>query len=249
MRGDITQEHYDRIAGTFNENWSYSPEFTAWLVGRITQRLRVGPGDRVIDVGCGTGLYARSLAAEAHSVVCVDPSGPMLAQLPRDARLIPRQASAEELCSGEVSLPHDGYDAMLIKEVLHHLADPAAVLGGLVPLLRPGGRLLVVLRPRRLDYPLFAAALRRFHQMQPDPDAIAEVLRGAGLRTELSYGEFLLTFSTERYVQMVRDRYMTLLSSFTDEELETGIAEIRQTHTGPRVQFTDRIAFILGEQP
>jgi hypothetical protein len=45
---------------------------------------------------------------------------------------------------------------------------------------------------------------------------------------------------------MVRDRYMSLLASFTDAELERGITEIRERFPGDRLEFADRFAFIRG---
>jgi 2-polyprenyl-3-methyl-5-hydroxy-6-metoxy-1,4-benzoquinol methylase len=86
----------------------------------------------------------------------------MLAQIPDVERLIPVAASAEDLTAGRVSLPHDAYDAVLLKEVLHHVPDRAAVIAGLVRLLRPDGQMLVIMLPTRISYPLFGGALQLF---------------------------------------------------------------------------------------
>ncbi|HET9254148.1 MAG TPA: hypothetical protein VFO16_02970, partial [Pseudonocardiaceae bacterium] len=113
-------------------------------------------------------------------------------------------------------------------------------------LLACGGRLLIVMLPTVIDYPLFQAAHDRFTELQPDPEAIATAMREAGLVVELSYDEFPLTFTTERYLAMVRDRYMSLLSTFDDDEVSAGVEEIRRRHPGERVEFRDRFAFVLG---
>jgi hypothetical protein len=55
-----------------------------------------------------------------------------------------------------------------------------------------------------------------------------------------------LSFPTERYLGMVRDRYMSLLSYFDDAQLEAGVAEIRRANLGERVEFTDMFTFVLG---
>jgi SAM-dependent methyltransferase len=170
----------------------------------------------------------------------------MLEQLPAGEPFIPFQASAEDLAAGEVRLPHERFDAILIKEALHHVEDRPAVLGGLAGLLAPGGRLLVVMLPSRIDYPLFAAAIELFERLQPDPDEVAAAMRGAGLQTGLTYESFPLSFTKERYLSMVRSRYMSLLSSFDDREPEQGIAEIGQRYPGDRVDFPDRFAFVRG---
>jgi hypothetical protein len=57
---------------------------------------------------------------------------------------------------------------------------------------------------------------------------------------------FPLAFETERYLRMVRNRYMSLLSYFNDERLAAGVAEIRQAHAGETVEFADTFAFVLG---
>lgn len=243
---NVTRSHYARLAATYDDNWAYRPEFVTWLTERIQQRLRIRPSDHVADIGCGTGLFARGLAQHAAAVVCAEPSSPMLAQLPQDSRLIPLVASAEDLASGRTSLPREHYDAILLKEVLHHVDDRAAVIDGLARRLRPGGRMLVVMLPTRISYPLFADALRLFASQQPDPADIASVMRSAGLETELGFESFGLHFPAERYLQMVRDRYMSLLSHFDDERLEAGIQEIRRANPGEEIAFSETYAFILG---
>lgn len=73
---------------------------------------------------------------------------------------------------------------------------------------------------------------------------MAAVLTAAGLDTELTYDGYDLAIPKDRYLGMVRNRYMSLLSSFTAEELEDGIAEISQRYPGPNLEFTDGFAFI-----
>jgi ubiquinone/menaquinone biosynthesis C-methylase UbiE len=243
---DQTQEHYDRLAPVYDQNWAYSPEFLKWMSACILDRLRVDAGDRVLDVGCGTGLYTRRLAERAGLVMCVDPSARMLEQIPDDPRLVPVQASAEDLVVDSPLLPLNQFEAILVKEAIHHVTDRPAVIVQLAGLLAPGGRLLVVMLPTKIDYPLFQAAHDRFTELQPDPEAIATAMADAGLTVKLSYEEFPLAFPTERYLAMVRDRYMSLLSTFDDDELAAGIEEIRGRYPGERVEFKDRFAFVLG---
>ncbi|MDF1504529.1 metalloregulator ArsR/SmtB family transcription factor [Roseisolibacter sp. H3M3-2] len=95
------------------------------------------------DLGCGTGAAAEALAPFVHRVIAVDRSQEMLAL----ARLRLDGRANVELREGDLeALPlEDGeLDAALVALVLHHLADPAAVLAEAARVLRPGGRLLVV---------------------------------------------------------------------------------------------------------
>jgi SAM-dependent methyltransferase len=245
---DGTQAHYDRLAASYDQNWAYSPTYIAWMTRCILGRAAIGPGQVVADIGCGTGLYSRQLAAAGATVICADPSQAMLNQLPGDSELVPVRASAQDIAERRVALPARRLDAIVIKEAIHHVpaGGRRAVLNGLADLLAPGGRIVIAMLPVQISYPLFSTALQRFESNQPDPADIAAVLSDAGLETELSYDIYTLTLEKDRYLSMVRDRYMSLLASFTDAELERGITEIRERFPGDRLEFADRFAFICG---
>ena len=243
---DETQDHYDRLAGSYDENWAYSQKFIGWMTNRIVDRLVPQQGDRVADIGCGTGLYARGLIGHSKRVICADPSAKMLEQLPADEAYVPVCASAEQIASGAVRLPADRLDAILVKEAIHHVEDRPSVVDGLARLLAPNGRLLVVMLPTRIAYPLFSKAIELFQRLQPDPEQVALEMRNSGLETEMTYEEFPLSFSKRRYLAMVRNRYMSLLSNFSDVEIEQGIAEIDERCPGDRLEFPDRFAFVRG---
>ncbi|MFE2022221.1 class I SAM-dependent methyltransferase [Streptomyces sp. NPDC059499] len=250
-RRDV-QGHYEELAADYDEHWVYGPDYIPWMAARIVEALRLTASDRIADIGCGTGLFAREVVKAVmptHPVLCVDPSEAMLRQIgnPPLADLNPVVASAEGIADGDVDLPHGQLDAMWLKESVHHLADPARTLRGLAGRLAPGGRLLVVMLPATIRYPLFKAALTRFEELQPDPADIVEHLTAAGMEAGLTHVEHELRIDRDKYFGMVRARYMSLLSTFSDVEIEQGIEEMRAAHPEPVLTFPDRFAFVHGQ--
>ncbi|WP_318212991.1 class I SAM-dependent methyltransferase [Streptomyces sp. SCL15-6] len=245
--------HYDGLAAEYDEHWVYGPEYVPWMSGRIADTLRLNPADRIADIGSGTGLFAREVARQlrpSRPIVCVDPSEAMLRGLgtPPPPDLAPVVASAEDVADGRALLPYQEFDAIWLKESVHHVTDQAPTLRGLADRLAPGGRLLIVMLPATIRYPLFKAALARFEELQPDPAEIEVHLRQAGLETRLSHVEHELRIDRDRYLGMVRARYMSLLSTFSDREIGEGVEEMRAAHPEPVLVFPDRFAFILGRR-
>jgi ubiquinone/menaquinone biosynthesis C-methylase UbiE/DNA-binding MarR family transcriptional regulator len=94
------------------------------------------------DLGCGTGQTSAAIAPFVARVVAVDRSGEML----QAARRRLRDQSNVDIRRGELeTLPiSDGeLDVAIMMLVLHHVPDPAAVLGEAARVVRPGGRLVV----------------------------------------------------------------------------------------------------------
>ncbi len=243
-----TARHYSRLASDYDRLWSPDEHFIDDTAAAIVAALDLRPEDRLVDLGGGTGLYAAAMAARAGLAtppLVVDPSTALLEQAPAGAV---RTRADDALAFARSPEP---FDKLLIKEMVHHLepAERAAMLAELPAGLPVEGRLLVVLLPPTIDHPLFRAALERFEAAQPHHDDIAAELRHGGLSVEISFVDRPLVVARDRYVDMLRGRYMSLLSGFDDAELEAGIAEVLAAHPEPELRFTYRQAFVLGERP
>lgn len=106
---------------------------------KAVAELRLRPGDRVLDVGCGTGLNFRYLAREVGPsglVAGTDPSRGMMREAPRGARLVQAAAGHEVFKPGT-------FDAVLCTYVISTMIGEN-VLAPILRVLKPGGRLVVV---------------------------------------------------------------------------------------------------------
>jgi len=121
------------------------------------ERVRWRGDERVLDAGCGNGVWLRTLAEGfgVATVVGLDLSEGMLAAA--------REAGASRLVAGDLqSLPFgdETFDAVLCLWMLYHVASHEAALAEVRRVLRPGGVLVAATNsasPRRLDRVLSGA--------------------------------------------------------------------------------------------
>ncbi|MCK6521348.1 methyltransferase domain-containing protein [Myxococcota bacterium] len=113
---------------------------------RSIERLRLKPGQRVLDLGCGTGDDTALLAAAvgpAGGALGVDFSGAMVDESRRRWLNKGLPLSFEVGDVHKLDLPNDHFDGVRADRVFQHLAQPTDALAELVRVTRPGGRVVV----------------------------------------------------------------------------------------------------------
>jgi 2-polyprenyl-3-methyl-5-hydroxy-6-metoxy-1,4-benzoquinol methylase len=129
------------------------------------------PGMRLLEVGCGTGMFTEKFAASGASIIAVDLS-PELLDIARDRGLPTDQVRFIEKNFEDCAV-EGPFDAVIGSSVLHHL-DLERSLNRFFTLLKPGGRLSFA-EPNMLNPQVFAE--RTFRGLFPyvSPDEIAFV--------------------------------------------------------------------------
>lgn len=98
----------------------------------------------VIDIGCGGGILAESMATAGADVIGIDMAeGPLavarLHQHESEAKVEYRHATAEELAAEAPA----SFDIVTCLEMLEHVPDPAQVVQSCATLVKPGGHVFL----------------------------------------------------------------------------------------------------------
>jgi SAM-dependent methyltransferase len=151
-----TQRAHYRDANARHYAWQTGAPWFAATEARLVAGVRARPGERVLEIGCGEGgnLHHVGESAPGARLYGVDFS-------PAKAEFAHQATGAHTAAADAARLPFAGgsFDAVLIRDLLHHLPDRTAALREAYRVLKPNGRLTLVEPNRRSPLVMLQAAL------------------------------------------------------------------------------------------
>ncbi len=150
-------------------------------------------GWRILDVGCGHGLYSLALARRGAELVGCDLQAPALMDARHVARALGWGGRTLFLVADGAALPLPGgyFDLVICNCVLEHIDDDVAALVGMARLLKPGG--LLYLSVDQAEHGLALGFLERLPQairnwlLRPEVTVAPEILAGLEGRLDELY--------------------------------------------------------------
>ncbi len=237
-------QHYTALAGNYNEVWYLMDGYRQWVVDWIIQDLDLQKDDILVDLGGGTGIAAEMIYEHAHlrnQIFCVDCCQDMLDEARHRPGISP-------LCSDALSfIQRDDipYNKLLVKGAIHHFSDRVTIFTGIYRQLPSEGRMLILTRPSRTEFPFFEAAQIEFARSQPHYSVFQEELERAGFEVEVLVRAYPLAFSKAHWFRMLEQRFMSHLSLFSDEQIQAGLDELEGQYKGIETfHFSDNLVFI-----
>jgi SAM-dependent methyltransferase len=258
-----TQSHYEgHSASSYESAYFYSAgAYTDYLAKLVANRLGLEATTkrRIVDIGGGTGNFTKMIVQNSPEVeaIVVDPYFLEGTESSTDSlKFVKAPAEILAQSSDNVWWRQD-YHQVLLKEVIHHVkaSDRGAVFSGIFqdlpdkPSSDPG--LLIVTRPHAdIDYPLWNEAKQVWAENQPSLTELQSELEQAGFsHISNTIEAYPCEIDFERWLGMVKGRFWSTFSNFTDEELEEACKRMRadEEHRIDEkgvIHFEDRLLLI-----
>jgi len=143
-------------AELYDEKHSFVWKMAAGLL----ELLDAKPGERILDLGCGTGHLTEKIAATGANVVGVDKSTEMI----RQARESYPGLRFEVIDAQAIAFT-DAFDAVFSNATLHWVTEADKVAAGIARALKPGGRFVAEFGGKGNVSGLMAAVDRAWHKL------------------------------------------------------------------------------------
>jgi len=144
-------DHYTGLASHYDEYYRYSDDYVNYFTEKIVEDLAIRKRETVVEVGSGTGIFAKEILNRIPTIqmVCVDNNYLMLNKN-KDERIM-------QICLEVVDFSQEriSYDKVYMKEFIHHIPREKRVnlFKGLYNQLNSDGSILILIEPGQLNYP------------------------------------------------------------------------------------------------
>ena len=245
--------HYDAVAEAYGDAEFYRRgAYRDWQVGLVRAALGDATG-AVADIGGGDGAFARDVLPAATFLEVVEPSAAMADSAPAPAiaaNTVFSRRDAAAWAAADDDGDRRAFDAVLLKEVVHHVGDRAAFWAAArANRVASRGRVVVVTRPATaIDYPLWDAARDVWAANQPAEETLTSELAAAGFADVAATLEaYPMKMPLDRWLSLVRGRVWSTFSHFTDAELDAAVESVRrrETRSDGLVEFEERLVVIV----
>ena len=136
------EKHWSRFADDFEKRVYYvaGKETIEEIQATLASCKLTG---QVLELGCGNGTYSPVLAVNADMLYVTDISEQMVKRCRKCLNDIKNTVIEQQDCTF-LSYPDNSFDAIVMVNLLHIIANPAKALKESYRVLKPGGKLVVI---------------------------------------------------------------------------------------------------------
>jgi phosphatidylethanolamine/phosphatidyl-N-methylethanolamine N-methyltransferase len=141
VENDFVERVYEKLANVYD--FTFGPTLHPGRLVAI-ERMGINPGDRILEVGVGTGINAALYPRNCH-ITGIDLSAGMLEKArERVARKGLRNVRLMEMDAANLTFADDSFDIVYAPYLVSVVPDPVRVVQEMRRVCRPGGKIIVL---------------------------------------------------------------------------------------------------------
>ena len=226
-----------------NKTWLSSQKYINSFNQFVLKQVKLNKNSRILDIGCGRGKILANLSNKLRLIN--KPIGLDIENhKDKSKKIIFKKIDALSY----VAKTKTSFDLILIKQTIHLLKKKQAIklLSLCKNRLNPNGKIIILsLDPKKNEIPTFSLMKKKLAISLSKDEKIFNLILKNESKAIVKKFIYEVRILKIKYLQMIKDRYISTLLNFTDKQIKNGIVEIKNDY-GNLLKFKDRlICFII----
>ena len=226
-----------------NKTWLSSEKYINSFNKFILKQVSLNKHSRILDIGCGRGKILGNLSNKLK--LSKKPIGLDIENhKDKNKKIIFKKIDALSF----VSKTKITFDLILIKQTIHLLKKKQAtkLLSICKDKLNPKGKIIILsLDPKKNEIQTFTLMKKKLLISLNKDEKLFNLILKNRVKMKVKKFNYEVKILKNKYLQMIRNRYISTLLDFTDKQIKDGIIEINNDY-GNVLKFKDiLICFIL----
>ena len=226
-----------------NKTWLSSQKYINSFNQFVLKQVKLNKNSRILDIGCGRGKILANLSNKLKLIN--KPIGLDIENhKDKSKKMIFKRIDALSY----IAKTKATFDLILIKQTIHLLKKKQAIklLSLCKNRLNPNGKIIILsLDPNKNEIPTFSLMKKKLTISLSKDEKIFNLILKNESKAIVKKFIYEVRILKIKYLQMIKDRYISTLLNFTDKQIKNGIVEIKNDY-GNLLKFKDRlICFII----
>ena len=223
-----------------NKTWLSSKSYVSQFNKFLKKKINFNKNSRILDIGCGRANIISALQKKykfKKKPVGID----IIANKDVKKNIVFKKINALKYLKKK-----ENYDLILIKQTIHFFTKTKLnyLLNLAKKSLNPKGKILIFsLKTKNNQIPCFKKMRINLDKSLKRDEALFKIIKKNFKEISYTNFNFKVNISKQKYVRMIRDRYISCLLNMSNKEIKLGISEIKSKHKN-QIKFTDTLKCI-----
>ena len=226
-----------------NKTWLSSHKYINYFNSFILKQVKLDRNSRILDIGCGRGKILANLSSNLRLLnkpIGIDKES----HKDKSKKIIFKKIDALTF----VSKTKINFDLILIKQTIHLLKRKQAIklLSMCKNKLNPNGKIIILsLDPKKNEIPAFSLMKKKLQISLNNDEKLFKLILKNKFKIITKKFIYDVQILKTKYLQMIKDRYISTLLNFNNKQILNGMNEIKNNYRNI-LKFKDRlICFII----
>ena len=225
-----------------NKTWLSSQRYILSFNRFILKQIKLDRNSRVLDIGCGRGKIISNLSNKLklhNKPIGIDIEN----HKDKSKKIIFKKTDALSF----VSKTKINFDLILIKQTIHLVKKNQ--INKLLLIcknkLNTNGKIIILsLDPHKNQIPTFVLMKKKLKQSLKRDKSLFQLIKKHNTNLTVKKFIFNVKISKNKYLQMIKNRYISTLLNFTEKQIQNGLNEIDKKYK-KKLNFKDQLICLI----